>query len=515
MTPAIVTALNAAVLISSSVFILLFWTARRLQHRRLPLPPAPRPSKLPFVGNALQMPTKQEWLKITEWARELGPVFSLSVLGKAIVFINTVDAARDLLADRWKNYSERPRVVMVHDLMGLDFSFALKNLSDPTYATFRRIFVREFSHHAMSIYEDVLAHNVHGCLLHLLRDPVNFETHLHNQVLVSVMAIAYGHHDTKTDDKHVQVAEKAMHALADVMRPGNLYLVELFPVLKHIPAWFPGATFRRVALRGRKLIEEMRFGTWEWSLQQYNEGKAQPSFFTRLMDAYHSQEITLDTVRDSCSVLHSVATDTTMSVLLTFLLAMLHAPEVQERAQKELDGVIGGSRLPTLSDRASLPYIGAVVKELLRWESGVPLGLPHVTKEDDVYNGMFIPSGTTVVPNQYGMTHDESIYPDPMLFRPERFLGEDKQRDPETIAFGFGARICPGRHLAQLILWLNVASILFCFDIKRPRDGDGNEFVPPRDYTSGLTSRPEIVQCRIEPRPGMSAIFHDTSEARQ
>lgn len=229
---------------------------------------------------------------------------------------------------------------------------------------------------------------------------------------------------------------------------------------------------------------------------------------------------------------------------------MLYAPEVQERAQKELDRVTAGSRLPTFSDSASLPYIEAVVKELLRWECVVPLGLPHVTRVDDVsgrlsyrtsclihhqvYNGMFIPAGTTILPNQYGMSHDESIYPNPMLFQPERYLGENKQRDPETIAFGFGARICPGRRLAQHMsesficaaaqsreliilalsrIWLNVASILSCFDIKRPLDGDGKEFLPSRTYTSGLTSRPEMFRCRIEPRVGWSTIIQDTANA--
>lgn len=72
-----------------------------------------------------------------------------------------------------------------------------------------------------------------------------------------------------------------------------------------------------------------------------------------------------------------------MSALLIFLLAMLHAPEVQKQAQRELDSVTGGRRLPTLSDRASLPYIDAVVKEVLRWQPVIPLGM-HATRVDDV-----------------------------------------------------------------------------------------------------------------------------------
>lgn len=118
---------------------------------------------------------------------------------------------------------------------------------------------------------------------------------------------AYGLEDTKLDDVHVQASEKVMRAVADVMRPGNLYIVQLFPFLQHIPAWLPGTDFQRVARRGRRLIDEMRFGTWGWLIRQYTEGKTRPSFFTRLMDAYYSKEIAIETVRDNCAVLNSGA----------------------------------------------------------------------------------------------------------------------------------------------------------------------------------------------------------------
>ena len=59
---------------------------------------------------------------------------------------------------------------------------------------------------------------------------------------------------------------------------------------------------------------------------------------------------------------------------MTFLLAMILHPEVQARAQAELDSELGGSRLPELSDRNSLPYINLVMKEVLRWRTVTPLG---------------------------------------------------------------------------------------------------------------------------------------------
>ncbi|KZV68656.1 cytochrome P450 [Peniophora sp. CONT] len=479
---------------------LFVWVVANQRPRRVPLPPSPTPSWIPLVGNALQIPATQPWLKFAEWAKELGPIYMINMYGAKIMVLNTVEVAQDLLDERFKNYSERPRQVMVCELMGWKFDFALLNFTDPIYHTFRRLFVREFSSHAMNAYRGTISHETRMCLNRLLEDPANFEKHLYDQVVGSNMAIAYGYPNARSDDEHVLAADKAQASVIHAMRPGNFWLVDVFPILKYVPAWVPGAGFKRIAREGREVADNMRFGVLRWSLKQYEEGKTQPSFFTRLMESYQNEEISLDIVRDGCATFHSVASDTTMSALLMFLLAMLYAPEAQKRAQQELDSVTGGHRLPEFSDRTSLPYIDALVKEVLRWQSVVPLGLAHVTRADDVYNGMFIPAGTVILPNQYAMSHDESIYPEPDRFIPERFLGADKQRDPDTIAFGFGARLCPGRHLAQLILWLDFACILSCFTIERPKDSDGHEYLPSLDFTNGLTSRPESLQCRFVPR---------------
>ena len=73
-------------------------------------------------------------------------------------------------------------------------------------------------------------------------------------------------------------------------------------------------------------------------------------------------------------------------------------PEVQRRAQEDIDR-LASSRLPTLDDFNSLPYIRAIIKEVLRWGPVVPLGLPHAVLKDDVYENYFIPKGTTVLLN--------------------------------------------------------------------------------------------------------------------
>ena len=74
-------------------------------------------------------------------------------------------------------------------------------------------------------------------------------------------------------------------------------------------------------------------------------------------------------------------------------------PEVQKKAQEELDRVVGSARLPEFEDRESLPYLNALIKELFRWHPITPIAVPHRTVADDIYNGYFIPAKTIIAVN--------------------------------------------------------------------------------------------------------------------
>lgn len=78
---------------------------------------------------------------------------------------------------------------------------------------------------------------------------------------------------------------------------------------------------------------------------------------------------------------------------------MILYPDVQRKAQAELDAVVGEGRLPQFADRGSLPYVNAVVKEVLRWHPISPLSIPHVNVLDDEYEGYFIPKDSIVMTN--------------------------------------------------------------------------------------------------------------------
>lgn len=133
----------------------------------------------------------------------------------------------------------------------------------------------------------------------------------------------------------------------------------------------------------------------------------------------------------------------TATTIVLFILYMMENPNVQKKAQAEIDAVVGTDRLPTWEDIPNLEYANLVVQECYRSNPLSPMGIPHAAVEDDVYNGMYIPKGTIVYQNVWAMMHDQSVYADPFSFEPERFIpqAEGGRGEPYPAAtWGFGRR---------------------------------------------------------------------------
>jgi len=192
---------------------------------------------------------------------------------------------------------------------------------------------------------------------------------------------------------------------------------------------------------------------------------------------------------------------------------MARFPEVQRKAQSEIDKVIGNDRLPTLSDREQLPYINALCLEVLRWQPVAPLGLPHRLIQDDVHAGYFLPEGTIVIPNIWNFLHDPQTYTDPFQFNPERFLSagnKDPEKDPRQVVFGFGRRICPGMHLAEASLFLSCAMTLAVFNIGSGKN-TGAIMDPNLEYSTGTISHPPPFDCSLHPRSAKAGAIIDAN----
>lgn len=94
------------------------------------------------------------------------------------------------------------------------------------------------------------------------------------------------------------------------------------------------------------------------------------------------------------------------------------------------------------------------------------------------------------------MFNDEAVYPEPRRFKPERFMLDGKLnpnvRDPDTAAFGFGRRVCPGRFMAKDSAWIAIAMILATLEIKPVVDVNGVPLLPAGEYKQGLIASVDL-----------------------
>ncbi|KAF8268432.1 cytochrome P450 [Lactarius quietus] len=261
-------------------------------------------------------------------------------------------------------------------------------------------------------------------------------------------------------------------------------LLDAIPWLIKMPSWLPGARFKRYAREWYPIVLRSVQTPFDKVKKELAAGTATPSVAAKTISQLdeNSTEEDIWVALSVPGTMYMASVDSTASAMQTFILAMTLYPEVQRRAQAETDGTVENSRLPDVSDEASLPYVQAVLKEVLRWHPVTPFALPHRVTEDDIYEGHHIPAGSTILPNVWGMMHDPEVFAEPDRFYPEHWLSPDAPAYPHP-AFGFGARRCPGRASAHSSMWMMIAGILATFDITPTEDGP-----PEETYMSGFIS---------------------------
>ncbi|KAF8624702.1 hypothetical protein AX17_007033 [Amanita inopinata Kibby_2008] len=465
-----------------------------------PLPPGPR--KLPLIENLLDVPTGQEWVKFTTWASQWGDLVSVSVFGQQMIIVNSAKTAVEMLDKKSRIYSDRPIIQMGGELVGWKDVLALIPYG-PRFRSYRKMFHQTIgTHSAMSQFHPVEELETHRFLKRLLAKPEGLASHIRTTAGAIILRISHGYMIKEEEDPFVAIADTAMDQFSLSTAPG-VFLVNLVPALNYLPDWFPGTGFKRIGREWRKTLYEMVEAPYQFVIKQMDAGTAEPSFTSKLLeDKADLSSEDIWNIKWSSASLYAGGADTTVSSVYGFFKAMVLFPEVQAKAQAEIDAVIGNDRLPSLEDREQLPYVSTLALEALRWHVVAPTGVPHRVTEDDIHDGYLIPKDALIITNIWKMAHDAEVYRRPMDFEPERFMrteDHEPEADPRDMCFGFGRRICPGRVLADASVFITCAMTLAVFNIT-PHVEDGKPVMPDLKQTTGTVSHPSEFKCRIIPR---------------
>jgi cytochrome P450 len=464
-------------------FLIIFLYVKR---QRLPLPPGPPP--IPIIGNLHQIPKQNPWRTYQEWHKKYGPIITLRMGSNITIILGSDKVARDLLEKRSSNYSSRPHMLYIGDYIFGGFLTSLLPYGS-RWRLHHRIQMTFINIRTSQEYRTLQNLESKQLLQDLIRSN-DFSSAFRRYSASILFALIYG-------KRIISGNESEMHELGEIgeiidkvnQEAGEISVIESFPILKSLPGFLiPGKRSaqhcfdQQSRILGKNMEAALRTSSWNWCKQAQK---------LEIANAMGSVELSF--------VIGSLyeASHTVPMIMEVFVMASILCPEAVILAQAELDKVVGINRLPSFEDKPRLPILMAFIQEVMRWRPISPAGMPHASLKDDEYMGYHIPQGATVVANHWSIDLDKDVFDDPHDFRPQRWI---KNPNLRLSTFGFGRRICPGRHIGENSVYSMISCILWGFDIDSAYENGKRTEIDSWNMTQGADSRPMPFKASFQSR---------------
>uniref|UniRef100_A0A1J3EZ69 Cytochrome P450 83A1 n=2 Tax=Noccaea caerulescens TaxID=107243 RepID=A0A1J3EZ69_NOCCA len=456
--------------------VLLFFLLQKPKTKRYKLPPGPK--TLPVIGNLHQLQNLNPQRFFAGWAKKYGPIFSYKIGSKTMVVISSAELAKELLKTQDVNFADRPQ----H--RGQEYmSYGRRDMAfhhyTPYYREIRKMGMNHlFSPTRVASFKHVREEEARTMMAKIEKaakksEPVDISELMLTFTNSVVCRQAFGK-TYNEDGEEMKRFIKILYGTQSVF--GKVFFSDFFPITRYVFDDLTGLTaymkecFERQDTYLQEVVDE--------TLDPKRVKPETESMIDLLMEIYRDQpfasEFTLENVKAVVMNIVVAGTDTAAAAVVWGMTYLMKYPKVMKKAQDEVRDYMRekGSTFVTEDDVKNLPYFKALIKETLRVEPVIPLGVPRCCIQDTKIAGYDIPKGTTVNVNAWAVSRDEKEWgPNPDEFRPERFFEKDvdyKGTDYEFIPFGSGRRMCPGMRLGTAMLEVPYANLLYKFDFKLP-----------------------------------------------
>ncbi|NXI66957.1 CP2CL protein, partial [Anseranas semipalmata] len=471
------------------------WTKRSGKGK---MPPGPAP--LPILGNMLQVKPKNLAKTLEKLSEEYGPVFTVHLGSDPVVVLCGYDVVKEALIDRGDEFAARGHMPIgdrANKGLGIIFS---NNEEWLQVRRFALTTLRNFGMGKRSIEERIQEEAEHLLeeITKTKRMPFDPTFMLSCTVSNVICSIIFGKRYDYKDKKFLAL----MNNMNNIFEMMNSLWGQLYQMFSKTLDYLPGPhnkIFKEIDDLKAFVAEEVKIH--EPSLDPSSPQDFIDCFLSKMQEekdnpnsSFHMKNL-ITTAFD----LFLAGTETTSTTLRYGFLLLLKYPEIQEKVQEEIDRVVGRSRRPCVADRTQMPYTDAVVHEIQRFISLIPLSVPHAVTKDICFREYIIPKGTTVFPILSSVLYDSKEFSNPNEFDPGHFLNENGtfRKSEFFMPFSAGKRICPGEGLARMEIFLFTTTVLQNFTLKSVINPEELSITPT---LSGTGNVPPFYQLCAFPR---------------
>ncbi|KAI1236394.1 hypothetical protein IHE44_0001686 [Lamprotornis superbus] len=425
---------------------LLSFAAWKGRSEKGKMPPGPAP--LPILGNLLQVKPSNLAKTLQKLSEDYGPVFTVHMGTEPVVVLHGHDVVKEALIDRIIFSNNEPWLHVRR--------FSLTTLRN--FGMGKRSIEERIQEESEYLLEEI--NKTKGAPF----DPTFMLSCTVSNVICSIV---FGKRYDYKDKKFLAL----MNNMNNIFAMTSSRWGQLYQMYSNILYYLPGPhnnIFTEFDALKAFVAEEVKLH--EASLDPNSPQDFIDCFLSKMQEEkdHPNSSFHMKNLITSAFDLFVAGTETTSTTVRYGLLLLLKYPKIQEKIQEEIDQVVGRSRKPCVADRTQMPYTDAVVHEIQRFISLVPLALPHTVTKDTSFRDYVIPKGTTIFPVLTSVLHDSKEFPNPHEFNPEHFLHKNGtfRKSDFFMPFSAGKRICPGEGLARMEIFLFIATILQNFTLK-------------------------------------------------